>query len=321
MLVGGTFDVIHAGHRKLLDTAMGAPCELFIGLVSDGMLRTWKPEVKRSFDERKKQLEEYLVGRGHENWTIVGIDDPYEDAVKGDFDVLVVSWETSKRADEINLMRSDIGKKALKIKVVEPVMASDLLPISSSRIRSGDIDADGNRLTPVRICTRTNNDLKLDVIKEVMDDIFQEVRIQHEPLSNGKEQPYGTELIDAAVKRAQVPEGYDYGVGIESGVIEYDHGLFSVECAVVKDLLGKETFGKGPEFPIPQGWKEDLKGGITLSQKIHITFKENVNAVDVLTGGRIKRKDCIKAVLLMAMIPRLMGKLYGRTEIPTKNLL
>ncbi len=308
ILLGGTFDVIHLGHHKLMETAFDRGGEVTIGLVSEEMLKEWKPEVKRTYEERKNALEDFL--ETYQRWNIVSISDPYDQAVEGDYHTLVVSWETAERGEEINKRRVEKGKEPLNILKIEPVLADDLLPISSTRIRSGDIDTYGNRLTPVQVHTTTENSLKLKVVEDVMSDLFEKVTISADKPEGMKEQPTGEEIIQGAKRRAEVPEGFDYGIGVESGAVESKHGPISIEYAVIKDALGHTSIGHGPGLPIAKVWSEDLKDGFTLVGKIKVIFNEDISAVDLLTDRRIGMEDCIRSAILTAMIPRMNGDLY-----------
>jgi len=67
-------------------------------------------------------------------------------------DALVVSKETEPRAYEINEIRKKKGLRPLEIIVIEMVPAENHVSISSTRIRSGEIDREGHLLTRRHIC-------------------------------------------------------------------------------------------------------------------------------------------------------------------------
>ena len=73
------------------------------------------------------------------------MEDPYGTTIyDADFDAIVVSEETEPTAVEINEIRISKGMKPLDIVVVSFVLAYDGNPISSTRIRSGEISKNGN---------------------------------------------------------------------------------------------------------------------------------------------------------------------------------
>jgi len=309
VIVGGTFDHLHLGHEKLLRTALEEG-ETTIGLVSDEMLEEWKPEVENSYEERKERLEKFLYP--YDSWTIVEINDPFRKAVEGDFDALVVSYETKERGEKINEMRKEKNKRELELIEVEPVLAEDLLPISSTRIREGDIDKEGKRLKPVRVYLGSQNPIKKESIRDALSEYF-DLELVSGEIEGVKKQPFNEEIIKGAKKRAEVPEGFDYGVGVESGIVQTEEKLFSLEYVAIKDRFGFTSTGHGPGFPIPKEWVGELKDGVTLGNKMRAIFEdrlEKVGAVGLLTNGQVERKDCIKSACSMAMIPRLKSELY-----------
>jgi len=141
--LGGTFDLLHKGHKALIDRAfeIAEGGEVWIGL-SDGELARSKGVVS-SYDERRRRLERYLRERGYGNYRIVPIYDRYGLTLKEDFDVIVVSEETFRVAKEINRLRKAKGLKEMRIEMIKMVLAEDGKPISSSRIRKGEIDEEG----------------------------------------------------------------------------------------------------------------------------------------------------------------------------------
>jgi pantetheine-phosphate adenylyltransferase len=146
--LGGTFDPFHKGHEALLKKAFevaGVHGFVFIGLTSDKLAKR-KGDV-RSFSERKRFLEESLKRIGVKGRsTIQPLTDKYGPTIEGDFDAIVVSPETKPTAEEINKKRQQLGKKPLQIVVISFIFAQDNQPISSSRIRRKEIDAQGTLL-------------------------------------------------------------------------------------------------------------------------------------------------------------------------------
>jgi pantetheine-phosphate adenylyltransferase len=143
--IGGTFDVLHKGHKQLLNTAFqraGKHGFVFIGITT-GMLAGKRPEIA-SFEQRKKAIEEYLE-QVHitQRFIIKPIQDKYGPTVEEDFDAIIVSPETRSTAEEINQLRIQKRMKPLQIIQIPFVLAEDHQPVSSSRIRRKEIDTEG----------------------------------------------------------------------------------------------------------------------------------------------------------------------------------
>ena len=75
------------------------------------------------------------------------LDDPFGLTIscKG-LEALVVSKETEKTAEAINQRRRMAGLAPLEIVIVNMVPAENNTPISTTRIRSGEIDRNGHML-------------------------------------------------------------------------------------------------------------------------------------------------------------------------------
>ena len=144
--IGGTFDIIHKGHELLISKAFEIASEngtVFIGITSDDLIKNKKET--RSFNSRKKSVKEFLEKKETLDKAIIKpINDKFGPTIDEDFDAIVVSPETFKTAEEINKIRKIKGKKPIKIVKISFVLADDGKPISSTRIRTGEIDINGH---------------------------------------------------------------------------------------------------------------------------------------------------------------------------------
>ena len=141
VVVGGTFDKFHNGHRKLLETAFEIGDFVEIGVTSDEF-----GGLKGNIDTCQVRMENLRnFFKNYDNYHISRLDNKYGPTLSvEDFDAIVVSEETEPTAVEINQIRFEKGMHPLDIVVVSFVLADDGVPISSTRIRKGEIDKKGN---------------------------------------------------------------------------------------------------------------------------------------------------------------------------------
>ena len=147
--VGGTFDKLHRGHKALLSKAFEIGEKVVIGLSSDDFVsKMGKPHITAPYAKRLKELETFLEKNGlAKRAEIVPLNDPYGLTVSGKgLDALVVSEETESITDKINKIRVEAGLPLLKIIAISMVQAENCNPISTTRIRRGEIDRNGRLL-------------------------------------------------------------------------------------------------------------------------------------------------------------------------------
>ncbi|MEM4576953.1 MAG: phosphopantetheine adenylyltransferase [Candidatus Nezhaarchaeales archaeon] len=146
--VAGTFDRLHRGHKELLKTAFKVGRRVVIGITSDEMVAKSKHDATISnYIDRRRKLEDWIKEEGlHKlaDFDIIMISDVYGTAIYDEnLEALVVSEETVQRAFTINRIRVSRGLKPLTVIVVPMILAYDGKPISSTRIRRGEIDEEG----------------------------------------------------------------------------------------------------------------------------------------------------------------------------------
>jgi cytidyltransferase-like protein len=147
--VGGTFDELHKGHRSLLVKAFEVGEKVLIGLCTDDFVKKMgKPHVTAPYETRLKELHAFLEKSNlTEKAEIVPLNDPYGKTLTDKcIEALVVSEETEKIAVKINQKRREKNLPLLKIITISMVPAENYKPISTTRIREGEIDREGHLL-------------------------------------------------------------------------------------------------------------------------------------------------------------------------------
>jgi len=149
VMVGGTFDPLHDGHRLLLTRAFdiaGDGGHVIIGLSGDAFAARKKHPV-RPFNVRFRELTEFLKESTlPATWEVEELHDRFGSTLNTTFDAIIVSEETFQTAREINVIRHDNGVPCVEIHQIRCVLAEDGKWISSTRIYRGEIDKHGKIL-------------------------------------------------------------------------------------------------------------------------------------------------------------------------------
>lgn len=144
--MGGTFDILHLGHKALLQRALEVGDIVLIGLTTD--TRASKNRNKtpiNPYNIRLANLQNLLKSmKSLDKFQIVPLENDWGPSViDEDFEAIIVSDETKSTAQKINKIRSADGKTELEIVVVPMIRAQDGNRISSSRIRNKEINSEG----------------------------------------------------------------------------------------------------------------------------------------------------------------------------------
>ena len=319
---GGTFDILHDGHKALLGAAFGLrPESVLIGITSDRFARESRREVN-PYGVRERNLRRLLRARGWTRFSVEPIDDVFGPADdRPDLDVLVVSAERAHVGRELNEARERKGLRPLEVRAVPMVLAEDGLPVQSRRIRTGAIDPHGKRRTPLRVHVGSDNPVKVRAVRRVLSDLFDRVRVSAVPVATGvPEQPVDQQAPVGAMNRARAAlTDADFGVGVEAGLL-WDASVgdyLDVQYCAVVDRAGRVTVGHGPGFEYPPPVIERVKAGKTVGEAMaEITGIREIGskygAIGYLTGRRMDRDALTEDAVPMALGPRIRRDLYSR---------
>ncbi len=308
--VAGTFNVLHEGHKALLDRAMWMADELYIGITSDRMAAENRTEIIPYY-LRRKAIEDYVISKG-EIATIFEINDIYgPPEIMDDIDILVVSEETKENGKLVSRMREKRGLKPLKLDVVSLYRDCDGNKLNARDIMSGDMSRDGQR-DVIRVAVGSTNRVKVEAVREVMESIYGSVRVYAVDAKSGvPDQPFESETHRGAVNRAKEALGdRDLSVGIEAGVFELYGELMDIQHCAIIDQKGRITVGMGSGFAYPKDIADLVRGGLTVGQAVDKIYEKNAvghseGAIGLLSKGIMDRKELTKQSILAAMIPRL----------------
>lgn len=146
--LGGTFDHFHKGHEFFLEKAFEVAQEVIIGVTSDNFAqKKVLPHAISSFKKRKEELEIFLKKKGLlkiKRAEIIKIEGVFDSSILDPkIECLVVSQETRKKAGFLNKKRLENRLSPLKVVVIPLLRGSNGEPISSLKIRLGEIDRKG----------------------------------------------------------------------------------------------------------------------------------------------------------------------------------
>ena len=126
MVIGGSFDRLHAGHRRLLKLVCALrPLRLVVGVTGDAMLRAaGKPGFKlvQPFPARRDALIRALGEYAPACLTVVEVHellDPFgPSVVDSELTAIAASTETEAGAVAVNARRSQAGLRKLDVFLV-----------------------------------------------------------------------------------------------------------------------------------------------------------------------------------------------------------
>ena len=314
--VGGTFNVLHRGHRALLDKAFEIGDEVAVGVMSDAYAAKHK-RCLVPLEARLSALRSFLASKP-KPFTINVIDDAEGNLMRDpDISGIVVSPESFTAAEQLSKMRAERGLGELRIHRIGYVLADDCTPINSSRVLEGEIDLEGRMLRAMRACVGSDNPVKFQAVSIVLARIYGEVEVTgHRVSVSVPAEPRGEDVERGAVERARKALGSaDFGIGIEAGIFERKGDLFDVQYCAVVDKMNRVTVGHGSGFKYPSPVAELLRKGITVGEAFKQLYGlersgRGNGAIGFLTHGMLKRSELTEQAMVAAMVPRMRKELY-----------
>jgi cytidyltransferase-like protein len=159
-VLGGTFDHLHVGHHALLATSFRVGRTVGIGVTTDRFVSDHPkpiPERIQPFSTRRAALARWVrrtfPGR---RWWVIPLDTVLGRSLDPEVRALIVSPETAAGGRAVNRERRRRKRRPVLLVVVPLALADDLEPVSSRRIRAGEIAPDGRRRSAIRVALTTD---------------------------------------------------------------------------------------------------------------------------------------------------------------------
>ena len=307
--VAGTFNILHEGHKALIDRAFSLGDIVYIGITSDAMASKSRDSVN-SYYIREKAVREYADAK-KKCYRTFRIEDKYgPEEMMDAVDVLVVSEETLENGKEV-IKRFSSDSKMMELSVVSIVKKDDGSKLSSTDIVKGVCSRNGDS-NAIDIAVGSLNPVKIEAVRTVMEKIYGQVRIfANDAPSEVPEQPFGDETPTGAKNRAKnAINGHTLSVGIEAGVFEMMGTLYDVQYCAILDKDGRYTIGMGSGFRYPDKVVELVRNGMTVGDAMKEVYgNENPGktqgAIGILSKGLLDRKSLTEQSVTAAMIPRI----------------
>lgn len=143
--IGGTFDLLHLGHKKFIKHAFSIGERVTIGVTSDELVRKLKSGNHQSFSQRFKAVREFVNSNKFlSRATVMQLDD-FSGPTLSDktIDCSLVTIDSLKGAKMINRARVRLGLTDLPVEIFPQVVGTDNKVISTKRIRYGEINQQG----------------------------------------------------------------------------------------------------------------------------------------------------------------------------------
>jgi pantetheine-phosphate adenylyltransferase len=170
--LGGTFDHFHAGHQAFLQHAASLGETLVIGVTHPDLTKNKVfPQLIESYAVRSAAVEMFCKKN---NWhaEIIELTNTFGPTITDlKIDALCVTEDTLHGAEVINKKRLAVGLTALRVEKAPLFYDTGHVPISSERIRSGQISRDGLAYKSIFTHSLSLNDVQRNYFSKVQGEI------------------------------------------------------------------------------------------------------------------------------------------------------
>ncbi|KAG9457101.1 hypothetical protein H6P81_001609 [Aristolochia fimbriata] len=145
VVLGGTFDRLHDGHRKLLEASANlARDKIVVGVCTGPMLAKKElADIIQPIETRMKAVEDYIKSiKPGLTVHVEPITDPYGPSIVDDkLDAIIVSKETLGGGLSVNKKRAERGLAELQVEVVDLLLeGANHEKLSSSALRRAEAE-------------------------------------------------------------------------------------------------------------------------------------------------------------------------------------
>jgi pantetheine-phosphate adenylyltransferase len=181
--LGGTFDHLHIGHRHFLHFADSFSEHLVIGVVTDELAGKKEfPFAMQSYQKRYAELEKFLQMQNI-SFELFPLDNPFGPTLSDSSpEAVAVTMATKKGAELINQKRKDQALEELPVCVCNLLQDNSGQFISSTRIRAGKINREGEIFSQVISQTLQLNKQQRDFFSQLQGKIVTKVQPTEYPV-------------------------------------------------------------------------------------------------------------------------------------------
>lgn len=267
--VGGTFDRLHLGHKDFLNFVLGLGKKVVLGLTSDLYIKTYKNGLGiEPYEVRLRVLEDYLKSTGRvEDVEIISLDDHFGPTLDHayQFESLAVTTATEEAGRVVNQKRKEKNLAELPLEIFTLTPAEDGKPITSTRIRRGEINRVGRLYVKPEWMEKTL--LLPSTLREKLQDVWGELTSEISHINSAKLITVGDmttktfidkkifpllTIVDNKVERKDIPE--EEYPQFEKIKVENLPGTISPELF----LAVRDSINSGSQKMIVVNGEEDL---------------------------------------------------------------